>query len=120
MRALAQWNTPSQVAAMLLAEYGVTINRSSVQAYDPTSVAGASLSHELKKLFESTREHFVKHETALPMSHLALRQNERWKLYQLALDKGDLKLAARMLEGATKEMQVMHYDPDTDEDGTGE
>jgi hypothetical protein len=115
VRALAEWNTPGQVVIMVKDRFGVVMSPQAVCKYNPTIDTGDGLSDELKKLFYASREHFVKHEEQLPMSHLALRLNRREQIYQQAIEKGDLKLAARMLEGAGKEMSIMQYQPDGDE-----
>lgn len=112
VRALARWNSPQEVARMVLKEFGVTITRQSVQQYDPTTDSGKGLAPALKKLFFSTREDFVQNIEQLPLSHRAVRLDRLEREYQAAVDAQNPKLVVRILDTAGKEMKPLDYVPD--------
>lgn len=70
---LACRETPTEVARSVKEEFGITITRQAVQAYDPTKWAGRDLSAELKQLFEETRKQFDADIDAIPIANKAYR-----------------------------------------------
>jgi hypothetical protein len=108
VRALAHWNSPSEVARMLLAEYGITVTRQCVQTYDPTSAAGASLSTELRKYFYDQRKRFVNGVQRQPLAQRSVRLEQLKKIYDEARDAGNAKLAIKALSEAGKEMKPLN------------
>jgi hypothetical protein len=120
IRALAKWNSPSEVARMVLDEFGITITRQLAQTYDPTRAAGVKLAPELKKYFREQREYFVKHLEEQPFAHRSIRLDELKKIYDEARDAGDRKSAIKALDSAGKEMKIMDYAPDADDDETNQ
>jgi hypothetical protein len=84
---LACFKSPSEVAALVKEEFGVTMSRQAVEVYDPTKRAGRSLSEELKKLFEETRAAYIADVQAVPLAH----QRYRLDVLQRLLDRELLK-----------------------------
>jgi hypothetical protein len=59
---LAQRRTPTEVAAELAAEFGLTIARQNIEKYDPTKKNGRPLAAQWRDIFYRAR---VRHETEL-------------------------------------------------------
>lgn len=117
VRALARFNSPTEVCRMVKTEYGLDIYRQLAARHDPTTEAGQTLGEGLKKLFYSTREQFVEQLEQQPLAHRAMRLDQLKKLYDAALDAGNPKLAVRILSEADKMMRPLEYEPlDADPD----
>ena len=107
-RAVVRWfaecRSPSQVAALVLENFGITITRGAVQYYNPTSVIGAQLPHELAALFWTLRGEYFAAVDSIPIANQAVRLRRLEDLYQREVDRGNLEAAARRLEDAAKEI----------------
>lgn len=114
MRALACFDTPSEVVRQVREQFNVQITRASAQRYDPTRAAGETLSEELRILFFDTREHFVEELEKLPLAHRATRLRRLEFLYDRASESGNLKAALGALALAAKEMAPFTYADDGD------
>ncbi len=104
VQGLARFDSPSDVSRSVNNEFGLTVSRQRVEAYDPTKRAGAGLKRRWRDLFAETRSDFI---AKLPYSGIGK------KLVRLrALDRpqrraeaaGNLALAAKILEQAAKEV----------------
>jgi len=100
---LARFDTPGQVVKVMKAEYGLDLSPQRVQFYDPTSKNGAALSEDLKALFKETRDKFLKELDGIPIYNRAVRLRRLDRMATAAEDRGNIVLAAQLLEQAAKE-----------------
>lgn len=102
VQGLAQFQTPTDVADSVKQEFGITIGRQQVAAYDPTKVTGRNLGKKWRAIFEATRKRFLENVADVPIANLAYRMQQ----YQAQLDgAGNNKiLKLRVLEQAAKEI----------------
>jgi hypothetical protein len=103
VQALACFDTPTQVANAVKEEFGITIERMQVAAYDPTKFAGRKLSAKWRALFEATRTAFLEDQAAIPIANQNFRLRALDRLYQQAASRGNAPLAAQLIEQAAKE-----------------
>lgn len=104
VQALACFDSPSTVAAAATKELGVTVTRQQVEKYDPTKRAGQSLSAKWRALFEETRKAFLEDTAVIAISHRAVRLRALQRMAEKAEDRGNMPLAASLLEQAAKEV----------------
>lgn len=112
----ACFDTPTEVAIAVEAEFSLKVTRNQVQCYDPTTHAGRSLSAPLRRIFFDTRERFVEELEQLPLAHRATRLRRLEQIYRDAESSGNLKSRIAAIVAAQKEMQPLEYD---DEEGDG-
>lgn len=101
---LACFDTPTQVSEGVKDEFGIEMSRMAIQAYDPTKSAGAELGVKLRKVFEDTRERFLSDTSEIAISHKAVRLRMLQRMAESAEKRGNLVLAASLLEQAAKEV----------------
>lgn len=101
---LACFDAPSVVAKALKAELGVTASNSAIERYNPTLVQGKSLSDELKKVFEVTRNRFLRETTEVPIANKAVRLRLLQQMVDNAQSKGNTQMVSSLLEQAAKEV----------------
>lgn len=102
---LACFESPSEVAEAVKAEFSVTITRQAVEHYDPTKGGeGKRLSKDHIELFNVTRERFLSRIDALAISHKIYRLSQLELIMRRAKSRGNWGLAAQMLEQAAKEV----------------
>jgi len=104
VRALASFDTPSQVAEAVRQEYGVTITPQTVQAYDPTKYAGRNLAPKWQALFEKARKSFLEDASDIPIANRSARLRMLQRMAAKAETMGNMNMASRLLEQAAKEM----------------
>ena len=73
VQALACFDTPNDVADAIRKEFGIEITAQSVEAYDPTKVAGRNLGKRWTAIFEQTRKDFLENTALIAISHRAVR-----------------------------------------------
>jgi hypothetical protein len=100
---LARFDLPSQVAKAVKEEFGLDVTRQRVHFYDPTTRAGRALNEELKALFFETREKAKQDLDAIPSFHKAIRLQRLDAMITTAIERGNVPLAAQLLEQAAKE-----------------
>ena len=102
VRALAVFNTPTQVAVLVNEEYALTVTKQQCERYDPTKRAGQDLSVELKTEFEVTRKAFLNTPQNIPIANLSVRLQH----YQHILERvgKNSVLAMKVLEQAAKDV----------------
>lgn len=100
---LACFDTPSQVAKDILAEFGMTVTPQQCEAYDPTKRSGERLGKKFRAIFESTRKAFLDDTSTIAVSHRAVRLRKLGRAADLAEFRGNLPLMAQLLEQAAKE-----------------
>lgn len=99
----AQFHTVSQVQKAITAEFGVELDRRTVQGYDlngPHPRVGA----RLRTLFESVRSEWIGEAARVGISH----QTHRLRILERLIDKAEAAreydVAGKLLEQAAKEM----------------
>lgn len=104
VRALAHYDTPTEVARQVKEEFGLDIGRQQVQSYDPTKALGKSLAADLRKLFEETRASFVDEVEKVPIAQRAFRLRKLQTMLERAEARNNHALVATLLEQAAKEV----------------
>ncbi|MBB3772034.1 hypothetical protein FHS55_002643 [Angulomicrobium tetraedrale] len=103
VQSLACFDTPSVVVDAVRKEFGEQITRQSVEGYDPTKRAGASLAERWKAIFEATRAEFLEDTSKIAISHRAVRLRALQRMAEKAENMGNMALAAQLHEQAAKE-----------------
>jgi len=101
---LACWDTPSEVAATVKADFGIDVTRQRVEAYDPTKVAGKALSPELKALFEEARKLYLADTAAIGIASQVYRLRMLDRMASKAEALGNMGMAKELAEQAAKEV----------------
>lgn len=104
VQSLACFDTPSTVVEAVKREFVVTVSRQLVETYDPTKKAGVGLSAAWRNLFSSTRDEFLADTGKIAISHRAVRLRALDRMAARAEERGNMPLAAQLLEQAAKEM----------------
>jgi hypothetical protein len=104
VQALACFDTPTQVAGAVKEEFGLTLTRQQVQAYDPTKHAGRTLAKKWRALFDETRKKFLEEAAQIPIAQQSYRLRKLQQLADLAINRNNAPLAAQLLEQAAKEV----------------
>lgn len=104
VQAVACFDTPQQVADAVRDEFGVTIGRDQVQLYDPTKARGRKLSKKLRAIFDATRDRFLREIEQVPIASQTYRLRNLQRLHEKAQARGNMALAAALLEQAAKEI----------------
>lgn len=101
---LACFDSPSQVAKTVNAEFGLTVSPQQCERYDPNKRAGSELSAKWRKVFAETREKFLADTSGVGIAHRAVRLKRLDRMAARAEDMGAMQLAASLLEQAAKEV----------------
>lgn len=104
VQALACFDSPSEVAKAVKAEFGITITPQSIEAYDPTKKAGEKVSAKWRALFESTREAFLKDTSRIGISHRSVRLRKLEAQVKLNETRGNSAMVAQLLKQAAEEV----------------
>jgi hypothetical protein len=103
----AQFRTSVEIRRMLADEYGikdVTIDK--ILRYDPTRPYSA-LGVNLRKLYDEARKAYVEGTADLAIAQQAYRLRQLERLIGMAMERKQIKLAAELLEQASKEVGGM-------------
>lgn len=100
---LACFHSPTEVTALIEEEFGTRITARQIRAYDPTSPQCVA-SQRLIDLHRATRERFRSEIGAIPITNRAFRMHRLQTAFDDAFDRGNHRLAKRLLEQAAKEM----------------
>lgn len=103
-KALACFDSPSQVAELVKEEFGVVVTRQQVQAYDPGKTAARHLSKKWRAIFDATRKAFLDDVSQIPIAQKAYRLRRLQHLHDRAGTNRNPVLAAALLEQAAKEI----------------
>lgn len=121
VQALACFDTPQQVADAVKEEFGVEVHRAQVAQYDPTKASGAKLATKWRVLFADTRERFRKETAEIPIASQAFRLRTLQRMLAKVEARGNVAMAAQLLEQAAKEVgDVFVNRQRTDDKGAGE
>lgn len=100
----ACFDKPTQVRDAVKEMYGMELPLQQIEGHDPTKVTGRNLAKKWRALFDATREQFIKDTSATPAAHKAWRVARLYQLHDQAADRGNVVLAAQLLEQIAKEM----------------
>ena len=106
--ALACFDSPSIVAAVVRKDFDVAVSPQAVEAYDPTKHAGRNLSAKWREMFERTRAAFVTEIGKIAISHRAVRLRALDRMARRAEESGNLSLAVQIIVEAAKECGDVH------------
>lgn len=98
-------DTPLSIVGQVKAEFGIEISRQTVEGFDPVKMdrRGKPIREKWRLIAEETRKQYANGVAHVAIMHKLIRL-ERWeRLYQMAVDRGNLVMAADMLERAAKE-----------------
>lgn len=105
VRALACYDTPSQVAEAVKQEYGLTLPRQQIAIYDPTKPGHTKkTSRKLQVIFAETRKTFEEKVGELPIAKQSFRLRILERCVRKAEGQGNMALVASLLEQAAKEV----------------
>lgn len=104
VQSLACYDTPSQVSENVYEEFGIRVERTHVQIYDPTKAAGKNISEKLIRIFEETRKEFLEKTSAIPIAHKTVRLSKLQRSYDYFVSKQNYIAANQILEQAAKEV----------------
>jgi hypothetical protein len=101
VRELARYNTPSQVAEAVAANFGIAVSRQQVYRYDPA--CSQPPAQRWRDLHAATRAKFLSEIAEIGVAHKAVRLRRLERLVNWADDRNAVRLAIRLLEQAAKE-----------------
>ena len=104
VKALACFDTPTQVSIAVKEEFGLDVPRQQIATYDPEKHVGRSLSTKWKTLFHDTRAKFRDDVAVIPIASKAFRLRGLGRLAQKAENMRNLPLVASLYEQAAKEV----------------
>ncbi len=108
VQALACFDSPSQVAEAVRANFGLTVSRQQVEIHDPTKRSSKGLAKRWVTLFEDTRAGFRETMIEVPVANRAYRLRALGRMVEEAEERGHLAQAAKLLEQAAKECGDMY------------
>ena len=103
VQALACFDSPSQVATAVNQSFGVVVSRQQVEAHDPTKRCSKGLAKRWVTMFEDTRAGFRQAMIEIPVANRAYRLRALGRMVEVAEDRGNLVMAAQLIEQAAKE-----------------
>lgn len=104
VQALACFDTPSEVAAAVKEEFGVTITRQQVAGYDPTKATCKGMAKKLRVVFAETRKSFLADVSTIPIAQQAFRLRALQREFERAKQRGNSAMVAQILEQVAKEL----------------
>ncbi len=104
VQALACFDGPTEVAKAVKEEFGIVVERTQVQQYNPTRVASRGLAKKWVVLFDATRKKFLEDASGIPIAGQTYRLRQLQRLTDLAISRNNAALAAQLLEQAAKEV----------------
>lgn len=104
VRRLAAFDTPHQCAAAVKEEFNLVVSPQQVQTYHPEKHAGRNLSKTFKDLFYEMRKKFRENTDDIPIANKSHRVKVLDRMADAAEKKGNMVLAAQLMEQAAKEM----------------
>jgi hypothetical protein len=103
VQALACFDTPSQVAKEIKAEFGLDVSPQQCEAYDPNKRVGQKLSEKFRLIFAETRKTFLEDTSTIGVSHRAVRLRTLQRLIDRAESQGNIGMVSQLLEQVAKE-----------------
>ncbi|WP_433769346.1 DUF2280 domain-containing protein [Pseudomonas putida] len=108
VQALACFDSPTQVATAVHQCFGVVVSRQQVEAHDPTKRCSKGLAKRWVTMFEDTRAGFREAMIEIPVANRAYRLRALGRMVEEAEERGNLVLAAHLIEQAAKESGDMY------------
>ena len=103
VQALACFDTPSEAAKAVKAEFGIEISRQATESYDPEKRAGQGLSLGYREIFWATRKVYLEDTASIAIAHKPFRLRMLRRMAAEAERMRNYALAAQLLEQAAKE-----------------
>lgn len=100
---LAAYSTPAEVVKMVRERFEFEITPQSIESYDPTKWAGRNLTERWRVHFEKARKAYLEDIESVPESYKAVRIKRLSAMASRAESKGNVVLAAQLLEQIAKE-----------------
>lgn len=104
VQSVACFDEPSVVANAVKQEFGIVIPRQQVESHDPNKKAGKNLGKKMRAIFEETRKAFLEDTSQVAISHRAVRLRALNRMAAKAEERGNIALAAQLIEQAAKEV----------------
>jgi hypothetical protein len=101
---LACYETPTEVAKAIKAEFDIELSLQRIQYYDPNTKAGQALAPDLKALFAETRKAFLDDLDSIPIANKAVRLRHLQKLIDFFAPKNAAGIMLEVMEAAAKEV----------------
>ncbi|MDQ7251021.1 DUF2280 domain-containing protein [Dongia sedimenti] len=101
VKELACFETPSAIALVVKERFGVEIDRRQVYGYDPDAARPPAA--RWLELHAATRKRFLEEVGSIPIANKSYRLQQLDRLTRNAIDRGNAKLAAELMEQAAKE-----------------
>ncbi|MBM6445294.1 DUF2280 domain-containing protein [Pseudomonas sp. MIL9] len=108
VQALACFDSPTQVATVVNQSFGVVVSRQQVEAHDPTKRCSKGLAKRWVTMFEDTRAGFRQAMIEIPVANRAYRLRALGRMVEEAEERGNLVMAAQLIEQAAKESGDMY------------
>lgn len=118
VQALACFDSPSQVAEAVKAEFGLVISRQQVESHDPTKACSGGLAKRWVVMFNDTRKKFREDTAAIPIANRSYRLRALARMMERAENIKNLTLAAQLLEQAAKECGDFYVNRKVEQDKT--
>lgn len=120
VKALACYDTPSQVVAQVKQDFSISVSLQQVSSYDPTRAIAKGLGQKWIDLFNLTRERFQKEVADIPIANKAYRLRMLDRMANRTETMKNFALTAQLIEQAAKEcgdaytnrQKVEHTSPD--------
>ncbi|MEQ4312200.1 DUF2280 domain-containing protein [Pseudomonas syringae] len=103
VQALACFDSPSQVAEAVRANFGLVVSRQLVETNDPTKRCSKGLAKRWVTLFEDTRASFRETMVEVPVANRAYRLRALGRMFEEAEARGNIAQGLKLLEQAAKE-----------------
>ncbi|HHR6392195.1 DUF2280 domain-containing protein [Providencia rettgeri] len=103
VQALACYDTPSQVVALVKQEFGLSVTLQQVSSYDPTKAIAKNLGQKWVDLFNETRKRFQEEVSDIPIANKAYRLRMLDRMATKAEGMRNFSLTAQLVEQAAKE-----------------
>jgi hypothetical protein len=110
VQALACFDPPSAVTKAVLHQFGLSVSRQQVEIHDPTKRCSKGLARRWVVLFADTRCAFLRAIANIPIASRSYRLRALGRMLEEVEQRGNLVLAARLLEQAAKEMGAASAD----------
>jgi hypothetical protein len=104
VQGLACFDTPTQVAKDIKAEFGIAVSPQQCEAYDPNKRIAHRLSEKYRQIFAETRATFLEGMSQIGVSHKAVRLRTLQRMIERAESRGNLTMVAQLLQQAAKEV----------------
>lgn len=108
VQALACYDTPTQVAQAVKAEFGITVTRQQIGRYDASKAGNRDVSAKLRAVFEGTRAKFLEDLSSIPLVHQSYRLRSLQRSLEQAEARGNTAMVMHLLEQAAKEVGGMY------------